>query len=1308
MFTSLGSVPMLFAHAVSTLQSPLRGIHLMWSGPPQFLFAPGGWQVDRRVAAPFPDEQQTCDEISGPSLARLRSRLELKVGLGWFRLTQGQWNGPEPGPCEIFTLELDKPSTEVRGLYRGRHGLAIGMFRGKAVAHQFLPLATDGRQFDFGPAPVDQIVIYGLRAAAVRCCVAAPRTWQGGTTIARLHLPLREFVPALADPAGELAEANKRLAPGESIDPQRFGELTDLLRVAMRGPGRRPIDNLLLMQSDPESPEQMFALDPLRTLVTHPKWRRVMGLGWLDRDPALVQGTNYDYRITGMFPVSDRDARIFGFHTLPPGTALPAEFSLDHCRFRLSTPTVVEISKQFTSVPPQWTTRAGIQLVPHNGLPWFGLGIDEFSAIINLPAPVTRLILELEDSHDLRFSAGDSGGPFSPVQQVPSGGNPLLQFPAPITQLNLVGKGFLFAVRIPGLEVDRMVPLSAILPAVRFDESPLPEAPLEVRIANLQVPRDVALSPASHPIRKLHSPGFKVNWRPAPAIGMVFWPNDLAVPPPLDATAFQVERRVDPNGPFTPVLANEDNMMLGSREEPAPDRTVLFGTDLMQVFPEDAKPRRGLSDEFSYPDVFSGGDETNPQQRLPPPFGSFLRYRVRTLDVIGRASLSWRESNSLRLEKHEAPPQPTAYDPNPADALAGPAPTGVYAKVLVRGSAELTPEEVQLLGASDNAILLRWGWRAPERTQDPLASQFRVYLARSFDTIAGEILNVTQVVPGDWRLDVRVGQAVAANAAAGLALDAGYPFFIVEHTAGTTVQMLVRTRIPDASGNFRKPALGPVAVPLKLAPAMVQPASWTERFVFPSGHAHLPVDTSEQYQAVIRDRLLLTPEHPRDVLWVGVSAADSESYIDDTFPDPGPDGPLPGNESPVVAVLVQTRRVIRPTFSPPLPAGPVPRLLMPEPVAGALHVQLDLASFLPDSGLAAGDLVQPERLAVTALFAVLAVIGNQLFAMPANPQDPAQTPRAISLPNAADQASVIAAVQGTSNLLEDRLAVQLAAIHPYVDHLFRQATSAPVPFAPFDDTLPPTEERYIYRFRRGDMAQRLSAHAAIANVIVRVPSLSPGASPQRGASQAGDPPARLRVRIPPDPRIGHFLVFEHEAIAETAQAEAELLRVPNRTELAPGANVRLRLPDGSVLAPSVQQVASLPSDADGWLAAFDSAGAPGQRMLVWTSTLTVDGVPSPPAGPWRLTIPKPDLQPPVLSVAVTPNALDFSWTLPDPLISSVLLEASGDGALWERASAVRQRADTAIGLPRAAASRQYRLVGRAQDGRRAISNAVTA
>src|SRR5262249_56022508 len=112
--------------------------------------------------------------------------------------------------------------------------------------------------------------------------------------------------------------------------------------------------------------------------------------------------------------------------------------------------------------------------------------------------------------------------------------------------------------------------------------------------------------------------GFEVRWRPAPTAGLLFWPSDLPVPPPLNATAFQVEWRLEPAGPFTPVLASEDNTMFGSREEPLPDRTMHPGIDLMQVFPEEAPPRRG-GEEFHYQDAFRAPNDVNPSRRLPPP-----------------------------------------------------------------------------------------------------------------------------------------------------------------------------------------------------------------------------------------------------------------------------------------------------------------------------------------------------------------------------------------------------------------------------------------------------------------------------------------------------------------------------------------------------------------------------------------------------------------------------------------------------------------------------------------------------------------
>jgi len=1294
-------VELLFARAVTTLKQPLRGIHLMWAGPPQFLFAPGGWKVERRPAAPFTSDQQpTCDEVSSSRLARLRSRLELKLSIGWMRLSAGMWDGPEPGSCEIFTLELDRPSTEVSGVYRGRHGLAIGLSNNKAVGYQLLPFADDGRRFNFGAAPVDQVVVYGLRATAVRCCVGPARIWENGAVIARLHLPLRDFLPALANDAGELAEARGRLAPGESLDPVRFKELTDILRVSLLGPGRRPIDNLLRMQGESEEPEEMFALDPLRALMVSPKWRRVMGFGFLDGDPALNPGASYDYRITGMFPMSERDSRVFGFHTIPPGTVLPADFSLKDCRFRLPNPVTVQAAPSIAPSGSQWVSRSGIPISPGNSLPWFGFGIDNLSASIDLPVPVKRLIFELDGGHDLKFVAGDPSGPMSAPAAVPAGERPAINFPVPVTQVNLLGKGFLFAIRIPADESDQMAPISTILPAVKFAESPLPEAPLAVTIANLQ-----SGSPSTGPgaIRKLHALGIDVRWLPAPATGLPFWPADLNIPPPLDATMFEVERRIEPSGTFGPVLTGEDNAMFGSRQEPAPDRTIRPGIDLMQLFPEDPKPLRG-ADEFTYADAFSAPTETNPARRAPPPPGSILRYRVRTLDVIGRPSAAWRESNTVRLEKHVPPPAPAAYDPTPADQFTRPGPTGVYARILVKGASDLTPDESALLGSSDNAILLRWGWRVAQRNQDPFATHFRVYLSPTFDVLPGEILSATAVAgsPGDWQLQVSVPQGISANAAAGLSLNAGYPFFVVEHAEGTVVNMVVRTRIPDENGAFRQPAAGAVSIPLKLAPEMTQPRSWSERI------GTVPIDNAEQYEMVIRDRLLLSVDHPRDMLWVGVTSADSEFYIPDTFPASGPGGPLPGNESPIVAVLCDARRVTRPEFNPPPPAGPVARVITAEPAGAPVHFRLDLTAFLNGSGLAVGELSQPERISVSALFGALGVNSSgQLMALVVNRKDPSDTDRPLTLPNPDDQASAVAAVaDGSSAALEDRLVVRIAALHPYADRLFQAATTVPLPFGPFDETLPPTEERYVYRYRRADRAHRLSSAAAIANAVVRVPSLAPGPSPQRAPLQIGDAATRLRLRIPRDPRITHVLTFEHPA-SEGPLGEAELLRVPNRADLAPGATIRLRLSDGTVVAPTARLL-GLPPIAEDWQVAVDAGGPAGRRIMVWASTLTADGVPSPPGGPWRVTVPKPDLIPPELSLgAAAASVIEFSWALPDPLITFSWLETSTDGIMWEPASAPRPRSVTSATVARTTAQRSFRVVGKSQDGRRAVSGTIT-
>ena len=92
------------------------------------------------------------------------------------------------------------------------------------------------------------------------------------------------------------------------------------------------------------------ALDPIRTLLPHPKWRRVLGFGWFDEDPSLDVGESYEYRITGFFPIEDLTDRIYSFHTIPSHTALPSEFYLGNLRIRISQPVTVKLSPDTTNL----------------------------------------------------------------------------------------------------------------------------------------------------------------------------------------------------------------------------------------------------------------------------------------------------------------------------------------------------------------------------------------------------------------------------------------------------------------------------------------------------------------------------------------------------------------------------------------------------------------------------------------------------------------------------------------------------------------------------------------------------------------------------------------------------------------------------------------------------------------------------------------------------------------------------------------------------------------------------------------------
>jgi hypothetical protein len=862
------------------------------------------------------------------------------------------------------------------------------------------------------------------------------------------------------------------------------------------------------------------------------------------------------------------------------------------------------------------TSRRCLPLAPRDDSAWFGIGIDDASAVIDFGEPVTSVALEVAAGHTLRCQAGDAWIMTSPQEPVPPGPQAVLTFTAPVTELRLFGRGALFGVWTPTnapAPPDGMLSLAATVLGVALADAPRPAPPLSATATNLQ--SDTPVVPGTIPAR--HQLGMEVQWVPAPSGSPPVWPLDENVLPPLDATTFQIERRVDPLGPWLPVVS-ENNRVLGTTTDESPRPEPRPGMDLMQIFPEIAVAATPAP-QMHYRDVFL---TATPEQRAALPPGTMLAYRVRAVDFVGRPSLTWTQTAPVRLEKYVAPPVPAAPEEVPADTFTTPAPTGVRARAIVEGDPALTPADRALLGTSDNVVVLSWGWHEQQRQQDPFARQFRIYLARPLDGVHGQLLTVTPVpaTPGAFTVDLQLAREISADAARGLYLDAGSPFFIESHTAGVNIQATVRTRIPLPDGIFRTPQTGAVRLPLRLSSALTRPAGWAERLEVAPGERFMPITDATVYEFVVRDRLEISEDHPRDEIWLGVSAADGESYVPDTFPNPSP-APLPGNESSVAMVSCQAATMRHPSYSPPHALQPVPRIRAPEPVNGEVRFVVDLAPYLDGMGLTSADRIRPERLAAEDLLAALAVRGNRLFATVVNRRAPDEAEQELVLPNPSDQAALVAGIEtGDADRVDDRFVTYLAGVHRYADRLFTAATTAPVPFATFTDAVPPGGRRYVYRVKKADAAGRLSRAAAIAKVILRVPSLMPGPPPKREARQSGDGAETLRLSMPRDDRLQSVLIFEIVLTATTELDRAQIIRLPNRADLAPGGAVRLRTPDGSAATPKVVDVQLAPDPAL-MLATASLTPAPGGRSAVWACSLTADGIPSALAGPWVVHFP---------------------------------------------------------------------------------------
>ena len=81
-------------------------------------------------------------------------------------------------------------------------------------------------------------------------------------------------------------------------------------------------------------------------------------------------------------------------------------------RLRLPRPVAVGLTPDTSATGPVRVTRRGIRSI--RGREPFSLtpALDDWSLVVDFPAPVDAVVLELADGHDLVFAAGAANSPF--------------------------------------------------------------------------------------------------------------------------------------------------------------------------------------------------------------------------------------------------------------------------------------------------------------------------------------------------------------------------------------------------------------------------------------------------------------------------------------------------------------------------------------------------------------------------------------------------------------------------------------------------------------------------------------------------------------------------------------------------------------------------------------------------------------------------------------------------------------------------------------------------------------------------------
>jgi hypothetical protein len=1209
------------------------GVHIAWSGPELTPLAVGGYEVRRRLHREF-KTTTTCASFDAARLALLAQTGVLPDELGVMLLhtwRPGQTaiapSAAENFPFSVFTQELAAATNQVSVNCTARSAFAIAISGGKSTGIELVPatgVVLTGQA-------IDTVVIYASLPTALRICAIKPAapdedaaSWSTAEVlVSGLTLPLRECDPSLTDPAQELAKARQRLLSNETFTLDEANHLSAALRRGAASPVGRPCDRVLLDRTDITVAYQETVFSDRIALATlDPRLRRVLGFGFADI--TAIVGETYDYRVSGLFPAADLEDAVYDLHQIASGAALPATFRIGDVTIRLGAPTDVILDPSSDASGLTARSRRGIALAPGDSLggfvSWWPEGL---SCVIDLPRPLESLVLELPATHSLSFAGCLGAGEPGPFSAAPPGPSAVLTFSSPINQVRLKGAGTLYALRLPAL-VSGLTELSQICSAVQLAAIPAPAPPVTVSAVGLQTPPAIITDAIDEqtPVAARLQPGFRVLWEPALLSASPGWPDDLGADPPLEALAFVIEHRrvyddttADPWEPIQP----GDNLTFGSWPASQGPPSMGYGGDVGAAFPLRRQRVAGSAVVMAVTDLLSDVATTDDPPRAAAPLGSSHQYRIQAMDVVGRVSDTWTESAVVRLEKHIPPPLPVGPQPEPeltGDPPRLSAPLGARARTILASDPDISPADATLLGTHQSAVVLEWGWRPSERDLDPTTQEFRVYAQSRAPTVAPGVITSVSPGVGQWVLDYATDRELIADECAGQWLAVGdQAFRIVTHTAGANPQVTVAASLVNPA---TAPLTGSAVFGRPLNATHQRPATWDSRV------AVVPLTSADSYSYVLYDLLSVSATSRTDEAWVGVSAADGEAYIADEISVDQPNGGRPGNESSIASVTTFARYRGRPQFAMPPPLGDIPEIVTDEPTGRSLSVSFD-GSALLGGAIESGASVALERCPLDAVLAITALDGGDVIMRRAE-----GTHQVVVFANPGDETAVRTALSSDHpERIASRYALYLAGHFDQPGELFARVDGVLRAAGGLIDRTPPKPGRYFYRIRLADASGvAISDGGAILPMVVRVPSTMPMPAPLRRSAAVGAGTLRVAIALDPDPELAWALLFcrvGDYASAPPDPANAQLLRVPNRRDLYPGAGVRLRLADGVVLAPATASVAVADVDPDGRLALSLTAPLPDvspgqlQQIQYWCFGLSRDGVPSRPLGPYTLT-----------------------------------------------------------------------------------------